>query len=217
MGFQFASQGAIVTTQLYFDKRRSFASGLTMAGISLGTFIWPPLVRFLIDFYTWRGAYYIIAGVTAQIFVLISLLRPPPSSVNQKDKKKTDNNVGSNDSNVKKQKITLKFEYFIWFLYTMSFIAQCAPHFVPMSYYPMKSKEEGIEKHRIPILVSISGGLGMFARPLAGLITDKFNNRIIVAVFALFFCGAIVITSALVHTFTLLLILAIAVGIGQGK
>ena len=211
VGFQLSMQGVTIYTQLYFDKRRSFASGISMSGVSCGMFIWPPLVRFLIDVYTWRGAFYILAGVTAQIFIFISLLRPPPSLEGEEVSKQ------NGYANNKKQRKSLRLQYFTWILYIISFTAQVAPHFVPMSYYPMKGKEENVGKYLIPILVSVSGGLGIISRPVAGLITDRFNNRIIVAVVSLVICGIILILTVFAQTFTMLLILAILIGIIQGE
>ena len=41
-------------------------------------FIWPPLLRLLIDAYGWRGAYVMVAGICLNAMVPGSLLRPPP-------------------------------------------------------------------------------------------------------------------------------------------
>ena len=44
----------------------------------LAMFIWPPLLRLLIDTYGWRGAYVMVAGICLNAMVPGSLLRPPP-------------------------------------------------------------------------------------------------------------------------------------------
>ena len=41
-------------------------------------FAWPPVVRYLIDTYSWRGASLIISGICLNGIVFGSLLRPPP-------------------------------------------------------------------------------------------------------------------------------------------
>ena len=44
----------------------------------LAMFVWPPLTRYLIDTYSWRGASLIMGGICLNGLVAGSLLRPPP-------------------------------------------------------------------------------------------------------------------------------------------
>ena len=342
---------------------RSFASGVMTTGMSCGIFIWPPFFRFLIDTYTWRGAFYIISGVVMQTFILICLMRQPPQvsknddydKVSDKDidiyhvdidsvkasddvtkteddtnvKKasdkvvktdddnndfkttsdkvttneddtdkvtKTDNetdfmktsdkiaknydesdfntasdkvikavdfqkvsekNIKTNDNGVDSHKVlddnikiankdadghvivykfdkigpngtdngiakhadtvtpSKRMQYLIWVLYTICLVLQFVGHFVPMSYYPMKGKQDGISKDKIPILLSVIGGMGIISRPTTGYITDRFVNRISLAAVSLIICGAVLIASTFLHTFVPLLIICLSVGIIQ--
>ena len=41
-------------------------------------FIWPPLLRLLINTYGWRGAYLMVGGICLNAMVPGALLRPPP-------------------------------------------------------------------------------------------------------------------------------------------
>jgi MCP family monocarboxylic acid transporter-like MFS transporter 12 len=47
----------------YFDKYKSLASGLSMCGHSLSSFTMVVLYRYSIDYYGWRGAMVIMAGM----------------------------------------------------------------------------------------------------------------------------------------------------------
>ena len=313
----------MVIVQMWFDKRRSLASGLMMAGVGVGTFIWPPLLRLAIDTYTWRGAFYIAAGMVAQIFIFISLLRTPPDDHSNKQlenkRKKDDGKVNKkqnlakkektlpenferlskseqnlhdyqahlskhkqNDQedcgdsskaeqngpdgyeelskkehrlckdnnglskkekllqqdidfssnlekrlhlkslhelreNYKKHKPNLTLQYCIWIIYTLSLMMESMGHFAPLSYYPMKGHQEGIEKHKVPLLLSVYGAMATVWRPLAGYICDRFVNRLTIAVVANIICGLILIFSCLIHAFPPFLAAAIFLGIMQCK
>ena len=87
---------------LWFNKRRSIALAITLFGIPLGAFVWPPFVTWLVDVYAWRGAFLIVAGIHLQAVVLVCLLRAPDvqyMSINvsyvEKDMKDCDANVDS--------------------------------------------------------------------------------------------------------------------------
>lgn len=59
----------------YFDKRRSFATGLSVCGSGIGTFIFAPLTQFLIDEYGWRGTTLIMSGIFLNMTVCGMLMR----------------------------------------------------------------------------------------------------------------------------------------------
>lgn len=90
-----------IVVQQYFERRRAVAQGTLMAGLGIGTFIWPPFLRLLMDVYGWRGAQLICAGIQLHGVAMCALLRPvytgggksspPPGS--DKNKENTDNSL----------------------------------------------------------------------------------------------------------------------------
>ena len=68
---------------LYFDKKRTMVVGIACSGVGLGTFIFPPIIRHLIDVYGWRGALMLQGGLVLQICVFGALMRPLPMLVPQ--------------------------------------------------------------------------------------------------------------------------------------
>ena len=60
----------------YFNARRSFAMAVANSGISVSALIFPPLTQHLITSYGARGALLLISGLSMQIVVAASLLRP---------------------------------------------------------------------------------------------------------------------------------------------
>ena len=288
-----------------------------MSGISCGIFIWPPIVRYLIDEYTWRGAFYITAGILAQCLILISLLRPAPKrkvhqkvkrryqklqkmsffgkcevsdkdhyskstsktqcEMNQADhhesmlnstsmtshedkssseindnhnlaevdiEKNIENSTSGSESNTinrcipdkigpsdeKPEEVMVyidtcksnkmkksKFHYLIWGLYTLCYTAQCTGHILPIMYYPLKGHQDGIHSHQIPFVISVIGGMGIFMRPAAGFISDRFINRLTLATLNLVLCGILLCVSNAINTFPALLAVAVILGISQCK
>ena len=67
-----------VLSGLYYDKYRSVATGVSTSGSGLGAAVFPVLVGFLIDVYSWRGSLILLAGLNLHLFIFSALLRYPP-------------------------------------------------------------------------------------------------------------------------------------------
>ena len=67
---------AIVSVTYYFEKRRSFATGLAVCGSGLGTFVFAPFTKYLVEEYTWKGAVLILAGLILNCIICGALFRP---------------------------------------------------------------------------------------------------------------------------------------------
>lgn len=74
-GLSLCYVAAVVIVAYYFEKRRSFATGLSVCGSGIGTFIFAPLTQFLLDTYGWRGTTLILAGLFLNISVCGALMR----------------------------------------------------------------------------------------------------------------------------------------------
>jgi len=66
---------AVVIVAYYFEKRRSLATGLSVCGSGIGTFLFAPLTTFLVTEYGWRGTTLILAGLFLNIAVCGALMR----------------------------------------------------------------------------------------------------------------------------------------------
>ena len=67
--------GTVAVTR-YFLKKRARALGISYCGSGIGLFALPPLVRFLLEQYSWRGSLIILAGLMLNCCVLSALYRP---------------------------------------------------------------------------------------------------------------------------------------------
>ena len=80
IGFGMMYLPSIVMVGYYFDKRRALATGIAVSGSGFGTFVFAPLVAYLLDEYTWKGANIIIAGIVFNGIVFGAIYRPPQVS-----------------------------------------------------------------------------------------------------------------------------------------
>lgn len=76
LGFGLIYLPAIVSVTCYFEKRRAFATGIAVCGSGLGTFIFAPLLEFLVETYLWQGAMLLVAGIVLNCTVFGALFRP---------------------------------------------------------------------------------------------------------------------------------------------
>ncbi|XP_061186187.1 monocarboxylate transporter 12-like [Saccostrea echinata] len=85
-GMAFSFSSIVVTVGNYFDKKRGFANGLMMASGSLGSLVFAPFLRLLLDEYSVRGSLLIVAAISTHIIACGALLRPPSFATRINDK-----------------------------------------------------------------------------------------------------------------------------------
>lgn len=67
---------SVVIVAFYFEDKRALATGLSVCGSGIGTFVFAPLTEYLINIYGWRGTMIIWSGIILNLVVCGSLLRP---------------------------------------------------------------------------------------------------------------------------------------------
>ena len=67
---------AIVMVGFYFEKKRAFATGVSVCGSGLGGFLFAPLIDTMLVAYGWQGATWVIAGIILNGTVFGALFRP---------------------------------------------------------------------------------------------------------------------------------------------
>lgn len=68
---------AVVSIAFWFDKKRTFATGIGASGTGLGTFLYAPFTQWLIQIFGWRGCCLILAGTLFNLCVFGALMRDP--------------------------------------------------------------------------------------------------------------------------------------------
>ncbi|KAK9508620.1 hypothetical protein O3M35_006141 [Rhynocoris fuscipes] len=74
-GLSLCYVAAVVIVAYYFDSKRSFATGLSVCGSGIGTFVFAPVTQFLLNEYGWRGTTLILAGLFLNLCVCGMLMR----------------------------------------------------------------------------------------------------------------------------------------------
>merc|ERR1719356_2421458 len=54
---------AIISVGFYFESRRALATGISVCGSGVGTFLFAPIATLLLDEFGWKGANLIFAGL----------------------------------------------------------------------------------------------------------------------------------------------------------
>ncbi|WAR28400.1 MOT5-like protein [Mya arenaria] len=76
LGYAFTIGTSIIMVGLYFDKRRGLATTLAIAGGSVGSLVFAPLITALLEYYGYEGLM-IIGAIYLNGFVSAFLFRPP--------------------------------------------------------------------------------------------------------------------------------------------
>ncbi len=71
----------VATVGLWFERRRSAAMGVAVAGIGVGTLVVAPITEALIERYGWRDTYVYLAGFTAVLMLLAMAGAKRPSAM----------------------------------------------------------------------------------------------------------------------------------------
>lgn len=75
---------SLLMVAFYFEKKRALATGLSVCGSGIGTFVFAPLTEILLSVYGWRGCLMIWSGISLNLCVCGCLLRPLKFTPQQK-------------------------------------------------------------------------------------------------------------------------------------
>ena len=76
LGMGMVHNSSISILPKYFDKYKATAAGISMCGAGVGGFVFPPIIKALLDTYGWRGTFLMIGGIYAHGVILGSLFAP---------------------------------------------------------------------------------------------------------------------------------------------
>ncbi|CAG7838149.1 unnamed protein product [Allacma fusca] len=67
---------AIVSVTCYFEKKRSFATGIAVCGSGFGTMLLAPVIKILLVNLAWRGAFLVTGGIILNCLIFSVMFRP---------------------------------------------------------------------------------------------------------------------------------------------
>ncbi|GFR04721.1 monocarboxylate transporter 12-B [Trichonephila clavata] len=109
LGFGLGNILLPVKINQYFDKYRATASGISFSGACLGSFILPPIVEVLMDFYGLSGTFLILAGLVLNCVPAALLLRKPDFII-QSSKRQKEQSIAEKQSITSGKKVKLYSE-----------------------------------------------------------------------------------------------------------
>ena len=102
VGLGFNGLVSTVGCNYYFDKRLALSTGINKTGLSIGSFIFPPLSAYVLQTYTWKGVMYLNSGVALFSSLFGCLLVPyasPKKNKSLKIPKEKEKSKQNKDSN----------------------------------------------------------------------------------------------------------------------
>uniref|UniRef100_UPI00398E583E monocarboxylate transporter 2-like n=1 Tax=Pristiophorus japonicus TaxID=55135 RepID=UPI00398E583E len=237
LGLAFNLQPSLTMIGKYFYKRRPIANGLAMAGSPVFLSTLAPLNQYLVNFFGWRGSFFILGGILLNCCVAGSLMRPlqPKISSNIKDVQftalKTDESRNVGDGLLQKKKRSTFFEVLNknldlnlfkhrgFLIYLSGNVIMFFGFFSPIVFLAPYAKHMGIDEYSAAFLLSILAFVDMFARPSMGLLANSRWVRPKIQYFfsfAVFYNGFCHVMCPLANDFTGLVIYAIFFGFAFG-
>lgn len=75
-GFGMVNIPCIVAVGFYFESKRALATGLAVSGSGLGTFIFAPLCKFLLQQFGWKSTILILALIILLVILFGAMIKP---------------------------------------------------------------------------------------------------------------------------------------------
>ncbi len=201
-GVGFVYTNSIVVLGYYFNEKLGLATGIGLSGVTSGMFVIAPLIRYLNDEYSWRGAMLICGGMLGNICVFTSLYRLSQAEVismvgirpevkdlppTRRNKCVKDATVG--EENEKKCKSIVKniqrhsraFVASYASVLSIRYVTICVASailkgfsfFTALMYFVSNAIDLGIPKTDAAFLLSIYGICGTVGRLVVGPVIDK--------------------------------------------
>ncbi|XP_045200630.2 monocarboxylate transporter 13-like [Mercenaria mercenaria] len=67
---------AIASVSCYFEKKLSLAAGIATSGVGIGNFLYPAIIRWLVNMYDWKQSFLILGAISLHMCVFGALMRP---------------------------------------------------------------------------------------------------------------------------------------------
>ncbi|XP_072042414.1 monocarboxylate transporter 12-like isoform X2 [Amphiura filiformis] len=237
LGIAFLSVQSILVFN--FDKHLGTANSFTNCGAGFGMFVMPPVFRFLLHEFGWRGCLFISAGIYANICVCGAFLRPSPSEKKIRNAKKeaVKNTVADGQtsdlpnnnrilSTITGMLKAVKKSFDISLFYTNAqFVAYFIVGFLcgmcvspVMVYLAPKAVDSGLTKTEASLLLSLLGLGNTVGRFAGGFIADygPLSTSTIYG-FAYFATGLSTILLPFGDTFAVLASISLSLGFSGGS
>jgi MFS family permease len=179
-----------VTRWFTGNRKRGLMVGISVAGVGLGTMIFPPLARWLIDSYGWKTSYVVI-GIIVLVFIMSAaqFLKRAPEQLTTSLDNSSRIDTQQQGFSLRQAMKTRQFWLITLAYFGFGFLLQAI-----MVHIVMHITGLGIPSTSAAAMFIVLGGASVCARISLGSLADRIGNR------------SIVIGSFLLLTITLLLL-----------
>ena len=189
----------------WFERRRSAAIGIAVAGIGLGTLLVSPLAAAAIERWGWRSTYIGFAIVATSVLLVCAwFIAPPPKSEHAQAASSVRSVAG---------RATRSREFVI--LYISGFIGSLALFSVFVFLVPY-AQDEGIAEVKAATLISIVGGASIVGRIGLSALGDRVGRIRIYQVSFFVMALSYPIWGVAGDSYGVLVVFALAMGAGYG-
>lgn len=171
-GAQFVTASTIVCQ--YFHRHRPIAVGISSIGSPVGTFIFPPLIRLLVDLYGYRTCLLALGGISFVGCAISGLFFTPPP---QDGHPPPSDNPGGPQKKRRRKLLHVKLLKNPLFVSLM--MSNVTFYFGVMTFWLFLSPyliSIGISKDFSALFVSLCGATGIVGRLVFGLIAQKLTS-----------------------------------------
>ncbi|CAJ0950437.1 unnamed protein product [Ranitomeya imitator] len=191
LGLCFCFQAAVTVLGYYFIKRRTLANAFASSGASIGMALWPIASQHLLESMGWRGSFMIFGGVLLNCCVCGAMMRPvkaPPAVPSKDGSSSTANGVNHDTTELEHGKGLQRYMAFDLLLrhrryqiYTIGVTWLVLGFVLPLFYFVPYATSNGFEDSTSALLLSLIGFINIFARPVAGLVSQQriFSGKLI--------------------------------------
>uniref|UniRef100_A0A8C9SDW4 Si:dkey-246g23.4 n=1 Tax=Scleropages formosus TaxID=113540 RepID=A0A8C9SDW4_SCLFO len=181
LGYAICWTPTMTMLALYFERRRPMANGLASAGECIMTFLITPFFQLLVDWYSWRGAMLVLAGLELNLSVCGALLRPltlagdspgnkasPQEAAAPSERPTTSQSGGA----VLQKKVLHYVDYTLitnkrFIIYSLSGVFAALGFFAPALFLVPYARSRGVEEYQLLMGTMTMLGAVLLMCPLA--------------------------------------------------
>ena len=194
---------AITAVSYYFKRKINIAAGIAASGIGVGNFIYPVLIRYLINAYDWKSSLLLLGAISLNLCVFGAIVRPiERPDIYQKNRPLIDITPFK-----KRGYVTLCFNNFLW----------CCGTSVLYIHLTALAESVGTDSDKSAYLISGLGVANLVGRFGYGFIAHHPKVNIIILYGTSFLlAGAFVCVTPFGKSFGSLLFIAMMFGLFAG-
>ena len=165
-----------VTRWFTGNSKRGLMVGISVAGVGLGTMIFPPLARWLIDSYGWKTSYVVI-GIAVLVIIMscAQFLKRAPEQVITNSDNSSSIDTQQQGFSLRKAVKTRQFWLITFAYFGFGLILQAV-----MVHIVLHVTGLGISATTAATIFIVLGGSSVCARISLGSLADRIGNRSIV-------------------------------------